>query len=281
MPEEAASERKKQGDSSMAQTLFKGLRVLSLFDERHREWTLDQLAEASGYPRATAHRMAQTLEKTRYLVLDRRTNTYHLGPAMLFGMYLSTGFADLVRVARPYLESLAKETQESVILAVDIDGVAVGVDRIDTSRPYTSRTALGTIIGDLANSSGKIFCAYKSPEERERILASPHPQLTRFTITDPDELRSELERVRREGVAFDIQERFLGICGVSAGVWDQTGELVASISVVAPTGRFGAKEGRRYAKAVRSACAALSAFLGYSDMGERVLQQDGAGPRAI
>jgi IclR family pca regulon transcriptional regulator len=257
----------------MTRTLSKGLRVLSLFDERHREWTLDQLAEASGLPRATAHRMAQTLENARYLVMDRDTNRYHLGPAILFGMYLSADFSDLVRVARPYLQSLAKETRESVVLAVDIDGVAVGVDRIDTSRPYTRRMALGTIIGDLANSSGKIFCAYKSLEERERILASSHPQLTKFTITDPEKLRLELERVRREDVAFDIEERFPGTCGVSAGVRNQTGELVASISVVAPTGRFGAEERTRYAEAVRSTCASLSAFLGYSDMNERSSQR--------
>jgi DNA-binding IclR family transcriptional regulator len=253
----------------MTQTLSKGLRVLSLFDERHREWTLDQIVEASGLPRATAHRMAQALEHARYLVVDRETKKYHLGPAMLIGMYLSAGFSDLVRVARPYLEALAEETQESVILAVDIDGVAVGVDRIDTSRPYTQPLALGTIIGDLANSSGKIFCAFKSPEERERILASPHPQLTKLTVTDSEKLRVELEQVRREGVAFDMEERFPGICGVSAGVRNQTGELVASISVVAPTGRFGPEEGTRYAEAVRTACASLSAFLGYSDRNER------------
>jgi DNA-binding IclR family transcriptional regulator len=258
----------------MTQTLSKGLRVLSLFDERHREWTLDQLAEASGLPRATAHRMAQALEEARYLVLDRETKRYHLGPAILFGMYLSAGFADLVRVARPYLESLAEETQESVILAVDIDGVAVGVDRIDSPRPHTTPLALGTIIGDLANSSGKIFCAFKSEEKKERILASPHARLTEFTIIDPEQLRLELERVRRDGVAFDIEERFAGVCGVSAGVRNQTGELVASISVVAPSGRFGSEEGARYGEAVRSTCASLAAFLGYSDRNERSLQRD-------
>jgi IclR family acetate operon transcriptional repressor len=255
----------KDRGASLALTLSKGLRVLSLFDERRRDWTLDQIAEATSFPRATAHRMARTLEDARYLVLDPQTNKYHLGPAMLAGMYLSTGFSELVRVARPYLHSLAQETGESVSLAVDVDGEAVAVERIDTSRPFQPQMPLGRIIGNLANSSGKIFSAFRAPEERRRILASPHPQLTRFTTTDPDRLAEELDRVRREGVAFDIEERDLGICAVSAGVRDQTGNLIASISVVVPSGRFGPDERTRYADAVRSCCAALSAFLGYAD----------------
>ena len=260
---------KDRTEGSVALTLAKGLRVLALFDEKRRDWTLDQIAEATGLPRATAHRMARTLEDARYLVLDPASNRYHLGPAMLAGMYLSTGFSELVRVARPYLESLARETGESVNLAVDVDGVAVGVDRIDTSRPFQPRMPLGRIIGDLANSSGKILSAFKSPEERQRILASPHPQRTQFTITDPQRLAEELDRVREEGLAFDIEELDLGICAVSAGVRDQTGAVIASISVIVPTGRFGAEERARYAEAVRSSCAALSAFLGYSDPNER------------
>jgi DNA-binding IclR family transcriptional regulator len=258
-----------QRNPSPVQTLAKGLRVLALFDEKHREWTLDQLTEASGLTRATTHRMAQTLKDFRYLVLDPHTNRYRLGPAMLAGMFLSAGFSDLVRVARPYLESLAEETGESITLAVEVDGVAVGVDKVDTIRPFQRVLALGTIIGDLANSSGKIFCAFKSPEEIERILTSPHPQLTQFTITDPERLAKELERVRQEGIAFDIQEHDLGLCAVTGGVRDQSGTLIASVSVVVPAGRFGPEERERYAEAVRSTCKSLSAFLGYSDPSEK------------
>jgi IclR family acetate operon transcriptional repressor len=260
-----------QSDQAVVRTLRKGLSVLRLFDERHREWTLDQIAESSGLPRATAHRMARTLEDESYLVLDPSTNRYHLGPATLASMYRSREFSGIVQVAAPYLEALAQETGESVTLAVEVDGVAVGVEMIDTSRPFQRKMALGTIIGDLANSSGKIFCAFRSPEERQRILASPHPQLTPFTITDPQRLALELERIRREGIAFDMEERDLGICAVTAGVRDQAGTLIASISVVVPAGRFGPEERTRYADAVRTTCASLSAFLGYSNSAERVI----------
>jgi IclR family transcriptional regulator, KDG regulon repressor len=250
-------------------TLAKGLRVLDLFDEQHREWTLDQVAEASGLPRATAHRMLRTLQDARYVVLDPDSSRYHLGPAMLRGMYLSAGFEELVRVARPYLEALSHETGESVTLAVDVDGVAVGVETIASARPFRRRLALGTIIGDLANSSGKILCAFKSEDERRRILSKPHPQLTQFTITDPEKLAEELDKIRQDGLAFDMEERDLGTCAVTGGVRNQSGEFIASVSVVVPTGRFGPEEREQYADAVRRCCADLSAFLGYSDPSQR------------
>jgi IclR family KDG regulon transcriptional repressor len=70
--------------------------------------------------------------------------------------------------------------------------------------------------------------------------------------------------VAREGVAFDQEERNLGTCAVAAPVRDQLGKVIAALSVVAPTGRFGPVEKKSHAEAVKEAASALSAFLGYS-----------------
>ena len=67
-----------------------------------------------------------------------------------------------------------------------------------------------------------------------------------------------------EGVAFDIEERNLGTCAVAAPVRDQMGNVIGSIGVVVPTGRFGAEERETCVSAVKAAAAALSAFLGYA-----------------
>lgn len=248
----------------MVRALAKGLAILGLFDAEHREWSLDEIAEGTGLPRMTAYRMIRTMEAARYLVRDPVTNRYHLGPALLATMYLSGGYAELASIARPYLVELTEKTGEASTLAVEYDGVAVSVDLVDSPRPFRREVALGRIIGDTASANGKVFAAFKSEAERAEILAQEHPQLTPNTITDPEELVRELDRVRRHGVAFDLEERNLGTCAVAAPVRDQLGKVIAAISLVVPAGRFGPKERKEHAKAVKETATALSAYLGYS-----------------
>lgn len=252
------------GSGFVVRALAKGLTVLGLFDAENPEWSLDEIAERAGLPRMTAYRMIRTMESASYLVRDTVTGRYHLGPALLATTYLSESYSELVRIARPYLEDLAAETGESATLAVEVDGVAVSVYMVDTPRPLKREVAVGRIIGDTANANGKIFAAYKSEEERAQVLALPRTKHTSSTITDPLALAAELDKVRREGIAFDFEERNVGTCAVGAPVRDQLGKVIAAIAVVVPTGRFGPDERRRFAENVKSTAASLSAFLGYS-----------------
>jgi len=256
------------GDGAfVVRALAKGLSILGLFDAENREWTLDEIAARTGLPRMTAYRMIRTMESARYLVRDPVTNRYHLGPALLATMYLSGGYAELAAIVRPYLQELTERTGEASTLAIEVDGVAVSVDMVDTPRPLRREVAIGRIIGDTASANGKIFAAYKTDAERAEILARPHPQLTPNTITDVHTLATELDGVAGEGVAFDIEERNLGTCAVAAPVRDQLGKVIAALSVIVPTGRFGPEEKVNYAEAVKASAAALSAFLGYSGRG--------------
>ena len=165
---------------------------------------------------------------------------------------------------RPYLHELAEKTGEAATLAVEVDGVAVSVEMVETQRPFRREVAVGRIIGDTANANGKVFAAFKSPEEMEAILAQERPQVTPNTITDSAELARELKKVAQEGVAYDLEERNVGTCAVAAPVYDQLGKVIAAISVVTPSGRFGGTEKKGHADAVKETAGALSAFLGYS-----------------
>lgn len=267
-PRRKASSRERQADGGggafLVRALSKGLTVLGLFDAENREWTLDEIAERAGLPRMTAYRMIRTMEAASFLVRDPVTSRYHLGPALLATTYLSETYSELVAIARPYLEDLTRSTGESSTLAVEVDGVAVSVFMVDTPRPLKREIAVGRIIGDTANANGKIFAAFKSDAERAALLGMSREPLTPATITDPDRLAEELANVRRQGIAFDFEERNAGTCAVAAPVRDQLGKVIAAVSLVIPTGRFGPDERQRFAEAVKAAAASLSAFLGHS-----------------
>jgi DNA-binding IclR family transcriptional regulator len=248
--------------------LARGLSILRLFDVDHREWTIDEMAEQTGLLRMTTYRMVRTLESAGFLVRDPATNRYHLGPAVLAMTYTSDAHADFVNIAKPFMRALLNQTGESCTLAMEIDGAPVCVDILNTTRPFKRQTAPGRIIGDLASADlasvhGKIFAAFKPAEEREKILAGPLVQLTPHTVTDRQALARELEQIAREDVAYDVEGVYVSTCAVGSPVRDQLGHVVAALSVVMPTGRFGPEVRKLCAEAVKSTAASLSAYLGW------------------
>jgi len=73
---------------------------------------------------------------------------------------------------------------------------------------------------------------------------SPIQVIERMSCTSPQSetsvgaLERELERIRRNGYAVDNEEAGLGVRCIGAGVRDDTGGLVAGLSVSAPAERM-------------------------------------------
>jgi DNA-binding IclR family transcriptional regulator len=253
-----------ESDPLTVRALARGLSILALYDTDHREWTIDEIAARTGLLRMTAYRMVRTLEGADFLVRDTSTNQYHLGPAAISMAYVAEDRTEFVEHARPYLEELLERTGESVTLAVPVDGVPVCVSILDSTRPFQRQAAPGRIIGDLAAVHTKIFTAFAHPERRAMVLAQKRRKHTPLTVTDPQLLTQELDRVAQEDVAFDEEGLYVGICSVGAPVRDQLGNVVAALSVVMPAGRFGSDERDLCVRAVKDVAAAFSAYLGWN-----------------
>jgi DNA-binding IclR family transcriptional regulator len=245
-------------------TLSNGLAVLDLFDGDHREWSLDELSERTGIRRVNVYRLARTLAYSGYLVYEPSRGKYRLGPAMLRARYLTEDYSQLVFQARPYIEKLARETGETVALIADMDNVPINIDLVRTDRPFLSSFELGYAPGDTAGASGKLFIALKSERDRREILKQPRREWTPKTIVDPEAIVKELEKVRKDGLAVDLEERILGTCGASAPVYNQLGHLVAGVTIIVPTGRFGPQEREHLLSALKAAADSLSRYLGFS-----------------
>ncbi|MFH0916451.1 MAG: IclR family transcriptional regulator [bacterium] len=249
----------------IARTLEKGLMILSLFDREHSSWTLTGISEATGIPMPTALRLARTLEKSRYLRHDARTRSYELGSAIYRAVSVTRSHSELIRVARPHLESLTEFTTESTALGVWEHGESLIIDMILTPRPFKPANLVGTTIPGLAGLYGQIAVAFAPDSVLEAALALDHPQITAHTITDPAQLREEIERIRRERVAFGVETVVIGICTVAAPIFDSSGKVAACMAVVAPTERFGPVQMREHGAAVLREATLVSRELGYTE----------------
>ena len=103
---------------------------------------------------------------------------------------------------------------------------------------------------------------------RGMLPAQPLTPHTPFTITSADELRRELEKVRRDGIATAVDELEVGLAAMAAPVRGAGGEVVAALSISGPTLRMSAERIRELEPALIEEAHALGERLGPSEEGE-------------
>jgi IclR family KDG regulon transcriptional repressor len=244
-------------------TLEKGLFLLGLFDLDHPEWSLKDLRERAGLPKATTRRLMKTLEAANWVAYDPEAGKYYLGSSALRALYLAMSHSELVRTAHPFLVRLTEETTESTSLCVWADQGALIIDTVPTARAFKPFTFPGMLLEGSASADALILIAFGSKHTQETILAAPQRPRTKYTITDPSLLREKFEQVRSEGAAFDWGGWNETAPAVAAPVFDRNGQVRASLSVVAPPERCSPEQMKSYGVAVKKMAAEVSAALGY------------------
>lgn len=93
-------------------------------------------------------------------------------------------------------------------------------------------TKVGMQLEAYCSGLGKILLAQLSQNDLENYLTNgPFVALTRRTKTDPGELAAEIERVKAQGFAQDIEEVFEGLRCVAVPLSDPDGKVRTAISL--------------------------------------------------
>jgi IclR family pca regulon transcriptional regulator len=224
-------------DSDFVQSLDRGLAVIRAFGPDRERLSLSEVARATGLTRAAARRFLLTLVKLGYVRSDGRE--FSLRPKVLeLGYAYLSGLA-LPDVAQPHLEDLSAKLHESSSISV-LDGHnIVYVARVSTKRIMTVAISVGTRFPAYAASMGRVLLAGLSPEELDRYLAeATFEPFTELTVTDPDQLREIIARVRSDGYSIIDQELEHGLRAIAAPIRDPSGAVTAAINVSAHASRL-------------------------------------------
>ena len=246
-------------------------KALDLLDEleAHESLTLTELSAHAGVNKTTALRVLANLEERGYVERDAATGRYRLGYRLLqLGVRKSRGL-DLRTVARPILQRLQAEFDETVNLAVpDRDGI-VYIDIVESARGLRMAATIGQRDDYHSSSLGKAIMAWWPASILEDFVRRhPLARKTPRTVVEPAALASELAHVRARGYAVDDEENELGARCVGAPVFDHRGGVVAAISVAGPASRLTPDRVDGLGSAVAGAGRHVSALMGF----------DGAGP---
>lgn len=238
-------------------------RMVSLLDALARHpapVNLKLLATETRLHPSTAHRILAVMVENR--IVDRiEPGTYRLGMRLLELGSLVRSRISVRAEALPFMQELHGALKETVNLAVRQGDDVVYVERT-SSNPSMMRVvqALGARAPLHITAVGKVFLAADGADDCRRYAERTGlRRSTDHSIGDLARLEAELAAVRRNGFALDNEEAEKGVSCIGAGIFGDEGELVAGLSVSAPSDRLD----RGWAGRIKDTADRISRALGY------------------
>ena len=223
---------------SRSQTLKSVERALDIV-EILKEWEgaeVTELAERLDIPKSTLHTYLTTLKQNGYVINEN--GTYHVGLGFLELGEIARSRQELYELGRNEVDKLAKTTGELVTLNIEEQGRGVSLYRSKGEQAVLASTHAGKHLPLHASAGGKAMLA-EMPDERVKEIINQYGlnEFTDNTITDPEELREQLQTIRKRGYALDRGEQLEGLRCVGAAIVSDD-ILYGSISVTGPRGRL-------------------------------------------
>ncbi len=254
-PPESGAEAK-----SPIQVIERMMKLLDVLSSYHEPVSLKQLALETGLHPSTAHRILAAMAVAGF-VERADPGTYRLGIRLLELGNVVKSRISIRGAAMPQMQALHEKIGESVNLGVRQGDEIVYVERTSSGK---SSVRVVHLVGARAplhvTSVGKLYLAEGSKENlRDYARRTGLPGATPASITSVAALEKEIDRVRRHGVAYDNEEIEQGLRCVAAAVRDDTGEMVAGLSVSAPAERYNPE----WAALIKQTADAISAAVGH------------------
>ena len=197
-----------------------------------------ELAERVDLPKSTVARLLASLEAEQAVEQTEAGGEYRLGSGLIDLAGSAPRGRNLVAAARPHLLELAESLDEVAGLSIIDGGQVYYLDQTESSSNIQVRDWTGEYAPLHAVPSGLVILAYQRPDFINRYLVSPLVQCTRWTMTDPGELRDRLEQIRSIGYAWVYEEFAEELNSVAAPVFESGGHVEAALHVHGPAYRF-------------------------------------------
>jgi DNA-binding IclR family transcriptional regulator len=201
--------------------------------------SLKELSIATGLHPSTAHRILNDMVLKRFV--DRvEPGTYRLGMRLLELGNIVKSRLNVREAAIEFMRLLHRKTNQTVNLSVRQSDEIVYIDRA-----FSERSGMQVVraIGGRAplhlTSTGKLFLSVDEAKAvRSYATRTGLAGHNKNSITDLGKLERELSLVRARGYARDNEELELGVRCMAAGIHDDSGKLIAGLSISAPADRL-------------------------------------------
>lgn len=244
------------------QVIDRIMKLLDALAARSDPVSLKDLANTTGLHPSTAHRILNDMVVGRFVDRADAPGSYRLGMRLLELGNLVKARLSVREAALEPMRELHRRTGQTVNLSVRQGDEIVYIDR-----SYSERSGMQVVraIGGRAalhlTSSGKLFLAHDEARlVRAYATRTGLAGNTKNSLTDLAKLERDLSLVRSRGYARDNEELEIGVRCIAAGIRDDSGRVVAGLSVSAPAERMRDD----WIDDLLATAATISSGLGYS-----------------
>jgi DNA-binding IclR family transcriptional regulator len=246
-----------------APALEKGMDILELLTDAEHGLSMAEIAQGLGRSVSEIFRMVVTLQRRDWLYVDRG-DRYHLSSRMFELAHRNRPTRSLVEAAVPSMQLVTRQTMQSCHLSIVEGGRILVIAHVESPRPLTLCVRTGSILALFNTASGQIQLAFRTPQDRDRLLEQ-HATLTGEVGISRRELIAAVEKVARDGYAFSPSQQVRGVVNLGFPIWGRNGQVVAAIAIPYLEG-LGSQRGPSMEEALtylREASISISKALGH------------------
>lgn len=248
------------------QSVGKAMELLNCLAVARRPLSLQELALSTGWAKSTIHGLLAAMREYGVVDQSRLDGKYRLGLRLFELGSVVSGTWDVLLIAKPHLQEIARQTGESVHIGMLDRSDVLYLDYADDRRALRIVAEAGTRLPPHCSALGKAMLAYLPEQEALRALGNRELKAyTPHTITGPALLQQEFARIREAGYAVEDGEMRVGLRAVAAPIFNAYKQPAYAIGV---TGMFRRVTDETFLLAkqmVADAAAAISAELGYRE----------------
>jgi len=217
------------------QAVLKAFDLLETLAAENASLTVAVLAKKLELSRNKAFRLLATLEGKGLIDRDEVSGTYRLGFSAFEMAQHILKSTNLIRLAHPVMEELARKHDEAIYITVMNNDEILFLDMVDSFQQIKTTPLVGRRFPFFTNAPGKAIKAMSSADALDKIgKRGPRKK----GAPDIKKLESELMDIRKKGVAVDFGGFGEGICSVAVAIRDYAGKVVGALTMLAPSFRM-------------------------------------------
>lgn len=219
------------------QSVHKAFEIMDILSDNPDGTNINDLASRIDMSRNKTFRLLANLCEIGLAELDQSSGNYRVGISSLSLAQKLVRHSNVICLAHPILEHLAKKHDEDVYMTIIRDDDVLFLDMANCDQQVKAMSLLGKSFPYFTNAAGKVMKALESTEVVEWLTSKK--SLKNKNISNPESLASELLEIRSNGgVAIETGGLGDGIITVAVAVKDYAGQVIGAITMLGPSFRF-------------------------------------------